>query len=120
MRFERAEHCDCTVIHEDAIKMVQEKLPEYQLIYEVSQLFRTFGDPTRARILCALKEAELCVCDLSALLSISQSAVSHQLRILKGMRMVKSRRNGKVVYYSLADEHIEALFRIAFTHVTEE
>ncbi|MCD7734135.1 MAG: metalloregulator ArsR/SmtB family transcription factor [Clostridiales bacterium] len=95
-------------------------MPDEDPIYEVAELFKVFGDSTRARIICALSISELCVCDLSCLLNMSQSAISHQLRILKQARMVKNRRNGKSVYYSLADEHIRQLFATAFEHVMED
>ena len=115
-----SECCDCSMIHEDIVQQVRRQMPEEEPIYEVADLFKVFGDSTRARIICALSIAELCVCDLSALLDLSQSAVSHQLRTLKQARMVKNRRSGKVVYYSLDDEHIKILFDIAFQHVMEE
>ncbi|MCC8129307.1 MAG: metalloregulator ArsR/SmtB family transcription factor [Clostridiales bacterium] len=95
-------------------------MPDEDPIYEVAELFKVFGDSTRARIICALSISELCVCDLSCLLNMSQSAISHQLRILKQARMVKNRRSGKSVYYSLADEHIRQLFATAFEHVMED
>ena len=95
-------------------------MPEEEPIYEVADLFKVFGDSTRARIICALSISELCVRDLSALLDLSQSAISHQLRTLKQARIVRNRRSGKVVYYSLDDEHIKALFGVAFEHVMEE
>lgn len=115
-----SESCDCTIIHEDVIADVGRRLPPEELIYQVSELFKVFGDSTRARILCALSAAEMCVCDLAALLSMTQSAISHQLRILKSARLVKSRRSGKVIYYSLADHHIKEIFDIAFIHSMEE
>lgn len=116
----RLEICDCNVIHEDVVTRVKRQMPAEEPIYEVADLFKVFGDSTRARIICALSIAELCVCDLSALLDLSQSAVSHQLRTLKQARIVKNRRSGKVVYYSLDDEHIKALFSVAFDHVMED
>lgn len=112
--------CDCNVIHQDAVDCVKANMPDEEDIFEVADLFKAFGDSTRARIICALSITELCVCDLSALLNMSQSAVSHQLRTLKQARIVRNRRNGKSVYYSLDDEHIKALFRMAIEHVTEE
>ena len=112
--------CDCNVIHQDAVDRVKTNMPDEEDIFEVADLFKAFGDSTRARIICALSITELCVCDLSALLNMSQSAVSHQLRTLKQARIVRNRRNGKSVYYSLDDEHIKALFRMAIEHVTEE
>lgn len=120
MDFEQYKAGDLNLIHEDVVARVQEKLPDEEPIYEVSELFRVFGDSTRSRIICALSISELCVGDLAALLSMTQSAISHQLRILKNSRLVKSRREGKVVYYSLADEHVQQLFRLAFEHVMEE
>lgn len=119
-KFKRMEICDCNVIHEDIVAKVKEQMPDEEPIYEVADLFKVFGDSTRARIICALSISELCVCDLSALLDMSQSAVSHQLRTLKQARIVKNRRSGKVVYYSLDDDHIKELFSVAFDHVMED
>ena len=99
---------------------VKSLLPEDEVLYDLAELFKVFGDSTRARIICALTVSELCVCDLSCLLNMSQSAISHQLRILKHARMVKNRRAGKVVYYSLTDDHIKTLFEIAFEHIMED
>lgn len=117
---ETYERSESSVINEETVNKVKDNMPTEEDIYEVSELFKVFGDSTRARIICALLQSEMCVCDISALLGSSQSAISHQLRILKTGRLVKSRREGKVIYYSLADEHIFKLFEIAFTHVTEE
>jgi len=114
------EFCEATVIHEDTLRRVREEMPDEEPIYEVSELFKVFGDSTRSRIICALNLAEMCVCDLSALLNMTQSAISHQLRILKAARLVKSKKQGRVVYYSLDDSHIGQIFALAFTHVTEE
>ncbi len=119
-KFKRVEICDCNVIHMDIVEKVRKQMPDEEPIYEVADLFKVFGDSTRARIICALSISELCVCDLSALLDMSQSAVSHQLRTLKQARIVKNRRSGKVVYYSLDDDHIKALFNVAFDHVMED
>lgn len=115
-----SEVCETNVIHEDAVAKVRANMPDEDPIYEVAELFKVFGDSTRARIICALTVSELCVCDLSCLLNMSQSAISHQLRILKQARMVKNRRSGKAVYYSLADGHMKTLFEIAFDHVMED
>lgn len=114
------ERCENNIIHHDIVLDVGEKMPQEELVYDVSELFKVFGDSTRARIICALGVAEMCVCDIAALLSMSSSAISHQLRILKQSRIVRSRRNGKVVYYRLADDHIQQIFQIAFEHITEE
>ncbi|MCI9056419.1 MAG: helix-turn-helix transcriptional regulator [Oscillospiraceae bacterium] len=114
------ELCEVTVIHEDVLARVREKMPDETPVYEVSELFKVFGDSTRARILCALNIEEMCVCDLAALLNMTQSAISHQLRVLKAARIVKSRKEGRVVYYSLDDGHIAQIFAMAFDHVMEE
>ncbi len=120
MDFEKYRDVDPAFIHEEVVDLVRKKMPDEEPIYEVSELFRVFGDSTRARIICALSISELCVGDLAALLSMTQSAISHQLRILKQSRLVRSRREGKVVYYALADEHVKELFNVAFDHVMEE
>ena len=112
--------CEVNVIHQDVLDRVRAKMPEEDLAYDVSELFKVFGDSTRARILCALSIEEMCVCDLSALLGLSQSAVSHQLRLLKVSRIVKYRKEGRVVYYSLDDDHIHQIFALAFQHIQEE
>ena len=112
--------CDINVIHEDVLARVRSKMPNEEPVYEVSELFKVFGDSTRARIICALNIEEMCVCDLSALLNMTQSAISHQLRLLKVSRIVKSRKQGRVVYYSLDDTHIGQIFAMAFDHVMEE
>ena len=111
---------EANVIHEDVLVRVREKMPDEEPVYEVSELFKVFGDSTRARIICALNIEEMCVCDLAALLNMTQSAISHQLRILKTARLVKSRKHGKIVYYSLDDAHIGDIFAKAFEHVMEE
>ena len=113
------EKCSCNVIHKDTVIKVKEKLPKEETLYDLAELFKVFGDSTRIKILCALFESEMCVCDLSALLSISQSAISHQLRVLKSARLVKFRRDGKVIYYSLDDEHIKNIFDEGLKHITE-
>ncbi len=112
--------CEVSVIHEDVLVRVRAKMPDETPVYEVSELFKVFGDSTRARIICALNVEEMCVCDLAALLGMSQSAISHQLRLLKVSRIVKSRKQGRVVYYSLDDAHIGQIFAMAFDHVMEE
>ena len=108
------------VIHEDVVRRVQEQMPQEEPIYEVSELFRVFGDSSRSRIICALHIEEMCVNDLAALLTMTQSAVSHQLRILREARLVKSRKQGRVVYYSLDDDHIDHIFAMAFDHIMEK
>jgi len=114
------ETCEGNIIHHDVVLDVSEKMPLEELIYDISELFKVFGDSTRSRIICSLSVSEMCVCDIAALLNMTSSAISHQLRILKQARIVRSRRSGKVVYYSLADSHIEQIFKIAFEHMTED
>ncbi len=111
--------CDCTVIHEDVLNAVRLKMPEEKNLLDLSELFKVFGDSTRIRILWALTEAEMCVCDITALLGMTQSAISHQLRVLKQARLVRHRKEGKIVYYSLDDEHIRQIFDQGLTHIKE-
>lgn len=115
----KLDRCNCTVIHEDTIKEVRKKLPKEETLYDLAELFKVFGDSTRIKIICALFESEMCVCDLAALLNMTQSAISHQLRTLKANRLVKFKRVGKVVYYSLDDEHIMRIFNEGLSHVNE-
>ncbi len=109
-----------TQVHPDVVEYVASKMPDMDDLFDVAELFKAFGDLTRARIICALTQSEMCVSDLAVLLEMNQSAVSHQLRMLKQARLVKTRRDGKVRYYSLADEHIQKLFQVAFEHILEE
>jgi ArsR family transcriptional regulator len=112
-------HCECVVVHEDVVEQVKQELPEDETLYDLAELFRVFADSTRIKILYALFEAELCVCDLSRLTGMSQSAVSHQLRTLKDSKLVKFRREGKTVYYSLADQHVRTLIGNGMEHLME-
>lgn len=120
MEKEPVELCEVSTIHSDVLERVRQQMPSEEPVYEVSELFKVFGDSTRARIICALNIEEMCVCDLAALLNMTQSAISHQLRLLKVSRIVKSRKQGRVVYYSLDDGHIGQIFAMAFDHVMEE
>ncbi len=120
MEIQNFEVCEYNVIHEDVVAKVKADMPREEPVYQISELFRVFGDSTRARIICALTISELCVCDLAAVLNMTQSAISHQLRILKQARLVKSRRSGKVIYYTLTDRHVNLLFDVAFQHIMEE
>lgn len=112
--------CDCESIHEDVVAAVRTQLPEEDLMIDMAEAFRIFGDSTRVRILFALKAHEMCVCDISVLLGMTKSAVSHQLRILKQVNLVKYRKVGRVVYYSLADEHVKTIFSACMDHVMED
>lgn len=111
----------CGVIntHDDIINKVKEKMPKEETLYDLAELFKVFGDSTRIRILYVLFADEMCVCDIATLLGMSQSAISHQLRVLKNARLVKGRRSGKEMYYSLDDEHISRIFDSGLAHVEE-
>ena len=111
--------CEVTEVHENLLKIVRETIPEETELYDLAELFKIFGDSTRIRILFVLFEAEVCVCDLAAALNMTQSAISHQLRILKQSRLVKSRREGKSVFYSLADEHVRTIISQGHEHIEE-
>jgi ArsR family transcriptional regulator len=114
------ERCDCNVLHDDVVKKVKKRMPDDEMLFDLAELFKVFGDSTRVRIISALLYAQMCVCDIAALLDMSKSAVSHQLRVLRQSRLVKFRREGKVVFYSLDDSHIGAIFRQGLAHVSED
>ena len=113
------EKCEENTMHSDVVSHVRSKLPKEETLYDLAELFKVFGDSTRIKILCSLFEAEMCVCDIATTLGMSQSAVSHQLRVLKNAKLVKFRRDGKVVYYSLDDEHVKHIFDEGLHHITE-
>jgi Predicted transcriptional regulators len=108
------------MIHADVVKKVEAIMPPAEELYELAEVFKVFGDTTRIRILWALFESEMCVCDIACLLGMSQSSISHQLRLLKQARLVKFRRDGKTVYYSLDDEHVKMIFDQGLIHVNEK
>ena len=112
--------CEESQVHLDAVERVRGLLPADETLYDLAELFRIFGDSTRVKILYALLEGELCVCDIAKLMEVTQSAVSHQLRVLKGSKLVKFRREGKTVYYSLADEHVIRILSQGMEHITEQ
>jgi len=114
-----AEKCDCDVIHEEVMELVRERMPEEEKLLDLAELFKVFGDSTRVRILWALDTHEMCTCDIAYALNMTQSAISHQLRVLKQAKLVKSRREGKIVYYSLADEHVRTIFDQGMEHIVE-
>ena len=120
MAINDVEHCETCEIHEDKIKQVSEHMPDEDELYDLAELFKVFGDSTRIRILFVLFEAEVCVCDLAAALSMTQSAISHQLRILKQNKLVKCRREGKSVFYSLADDHVRSIIAQGREHIEED
>lgn len=111
--------CDGTIVHEDLLAIVKEKLPPEDDLYDLAELFKVFGDSTRIRILFVLFGAEVCVCDLAEALKMTQSAISHQLKILKQSKLVKGRREGKSVFYSLADEHVRTIIAQGLDHIAE-
>ena len=105
--------------HEDVVKRVLEQQPDDEYLYDLAELFKVFGDSTRIRILYALFESELCVNDIAQLLNLGQSAVSHQLRILKDAKLVRFRREGKIIFYALDDEHVRNILSMGMEHVEE-
>ena len=111
--------CDTEEIHEELLKIVDETMPDETELDSLAELFKVFGDPTRIRILFVLFETEVCVCDLPRALNMTQSAVSHQLRILKQSRLVKNRREGKSMFYSLADDHVRTMIAQGREHILE-
>ena len=112
--------CDSVEVHEDLLKIVNETMPAETELYDLAELFKVFGDSTRIRILFVLFEAEVCVCDLAQALNMTQSAISHQLKILKQSKLVKSRREGKSVFYSLADGHVRTIIAQGREHIEED
>lgn len=105
--------------HEDIIRAVNQNMPDEETLYSLAELFKVFADSTRIKILYVLFEAEMCVCDIAQLLGMGQSAISHQLRVLKQAQLVKSRREGKTVFYSLADDHVRTIISQGMDHVLE-
>ena len=119
MAINDVEHCETCEIHEDKIKQVSEHMPDEDELYDLAELFKIFGDSTRIRILYVLFESEVCVCDLAEMLHMNQSAISHQLKILKQAKLVTGRREGKSVIYSLADEHVRTIIDQGREHIEE-
>ena len=119
MAINDVEHCDLTEVHAERVQLVREHMPAEDELYDLAELFKVFGDSTRIRILFALFEEEICVCDLAELLNMTQSAISHQLRVLKQANLVKFRRDGKVVYYTLSDDHVKDIFNQGLVHIQE-
>ena len=113
------ECCDFYQVHDDVVKAVKEKMPDEDELYDLAEIFKVFGDSTRIKILYVLFEQEMCVCDIASLLGMSQSAISHQLKILKQSRLVKNRREGKAVFYSLADGHVRSIINQGLEHIEE-
>ncbi len=119
MAIQDAEHCEEHCVHAELVQAVSENMPPEDRLYDLAELFKVFGDSTRIRILFVLFESEVCVCDLAEALQMTQSAVSHQLKILKQSKLVKSRREGKSVFYSLADGHVRTIIAQGMEHIEE-
>ncbi|MFH1537836.1 MAG: metalloregulator ArsR/SmtB family transcription factor [bacterium] len=111
--------CEVRVIHENIVKDVEKKMKPNETFQRLGEIFSTLGDPTRLRILHALQQHELCVCDIASLLGMSESAISHQLRVLRNTKLVRYRKEGRIVYYSLNDRHVSGFLRQGMEHVEE-
>lgn len=116
---QQVERCEYICTHQDVVDQVISKMPEEEELYDLAELFKVFGDSTRIKILYVLFESEMCVCDIAGILNMTQSAISHQLRVLKQSRLVKFRREGKVVFYSLADDHVRTIVNQGLEHIEE-
>jgi len=119
MTYQENPSCEVTVIHEDVVQRVQQTMPPEEDLFDLAEFFKVFGDTTRIRILYALAQSEMCVCDLAYLLGLTQSAISHQLRVLKQAKLVRFRREGRVIYYALDDDHVKSIFDQAYEHIQE-
>lgn len=113
------DQCDFICVHESVVNQVLKAMPKEQELSDLAEFFKVFGDSTRIKVLYVLSQSEMCVCDIATLLQMGQSAISHQLRVLKQMRLVKFRREGKTVFYSLADGHIETILAQGMEHIDE-
>ena len=114
------EHCEDNIVHADKVQSVISKLPDEDELYDLAELFKVFGDSTRIRILFALHESESCVCDLAEALNMTQSAISHQLKLLKLSKLVNFRREGKQIIYYLADDHVKTIISMGLEHIEEK
>ena len=114
-----APHCDFISVHEDIVNRVMQVMPADQQLLDLAEFFRVFGDSTRIRILYVLSQSEMCVCDIAQMLRMTQSAISHQLAVLKKSKLVKCRREGKTVFYSLSDGHVRTIIDQGMEHVSE-
>ena len=114
-----APKCQFMHVHEEIVVKVNSAMPQEEALFELAELFKIFGDSTRIRILYVLFESEMCVCDIAQLLGMTQSAISHQLQVLKKSKLVKYRRQGKTVFYSLADAHVRIIIGQGMEHIAE-
>lgn len=125
MNEKRTEHmaevecCEAYHVHTNLVHQIEDGMPSEELMASLADFYKVFGDTTRIKILCVLFQSELCVCDLAEVTGMTQSAISHQLRVLKQMKLVKNRREGKIVYYSLADAHIQSILNQGMEHIAE-
>ncbi|MDR1961016.1 MAG: metalloregulator ArsR/SmtB family transcription factor [Gracilibacteraceae bacterium] len=113
------DRCDCNTIHDEVVESVRSQMPSEETLLDLADLFKVFSDSTRVKILCALQYSEMCVCDIAALLGMSKSSISHQLRTLRQTKLAKNRRDGKIIYYSLDDDHVGNIFHQGLLHVSE-
>lgn len=118
--FDQTESSESRVLSEDVMEHIKSGLPDENMLFDLAELFKIFGDSTRIRIMSALFKTEMCVCDIAELLKMTQSAISHQLRILRQSKLVKTRKDGKTVFYSLADEHVMQIFDQGLSHISEK
>lgn len=112
--------CQCNEVHSECVECVKSTMLKDDKFINLSELFKMFADPTRLKIIYALLKKELCVCDIAEVIEMSQSSVSHQLRVLKALKLVKYRKEGKVVYYSLDDEHVNNIFNYGLSHIEHQ
>ena len=113
------ECCEYMHVHEELVEKVQKDMPKEELLYDLAELYKVFGDTTRIKILYVLFEQEICVCDIAQILNMTMSAISHQLRVLKQAGLVKYRREGKTVFYALADDHVRTIIGMGMEHIEE-
>lgn len=120
MAIHDVEHCECYEVHKELVDQVMNHMPDDDELYDLAELFKVFGDSTRIRILTVLFGEEMCVCDIAEALGMNQSAVSHQLRVLKNAKLIKNRKDGKQVFYSLADDHVRTILAMGLEHIEEQ
>ena len=120
MAIHDVEHCECYEVHKELVDQVMNHMPDDDELYDLAELFKVFGDSTRIRILTVLFGEEMCVCDIAEALGMNQSAVSHQLRVLKNAKLIKNRKDGKQVFYSLADDHVRTILAMGLEHIEEK
>jgi len=114
-----AERCELMHVHQEIVDKVNQQMPEDEILFDLAELFKIFGDSTRIKILYLLFESEMCVCDIAQLLGMTQSAISHQLQVLKKAKLVRYRREGKTIFYSLSDDHVRTILDQGMEHITE-